>query len=94
MSASDFEWDDAKRTRNIELHGIDFRDVPQVFDGPHLVQPSSRTGEERLLAIGFLQSREVTVVYTLRNGRLRIISARRASRYERKALQDALSRQS
>jgi uncharacterized protein len=93
MTISDFEWDNAKRTRNIELHGVDFRDAPQVFDGPHLIQASAHATEERFLAIGFLGGREVTVVFTLRNGKRRIISARRASRYERKTLQDELSRQ-
>lgn len=29
-----FEWDEAKRTKNIVKHGIDFADVPQIFDGP------------------------------------------------------------
>jgi uncharacterized DUF497 family protein len=93
MATADFEWDEAKRTRNIDLHRIDFHDVPQVFEGPHLVQISAYAGEERLLAVGYLEGREITVVFTIRNGKRRIISARPASRYERKALQDALNRQ-
>lgn len=90
MTASGFEWDEAKRTRNIDLHQIDFEDVPQIFEGAHLVTSSPYAGEERFLATGFLEEREVTVVFTIRDGKRRIISARRASRYERKTLQDAL----
>jgi uncharacterized protein len=93
MSASEFEWDDAKLTRNIEIHGIDFRDVQQIFEGPHLVQSSTYAIEERFLAIGLLEGREVTVVFTIRNGKRRIISARPASRYERKTFQETLNRQ-
>jgi len=87
-----FEWDDAKREINLTDHRIDFLDVPLVFDGPHLIRPSSRRGERRLLAIGFLDDREVTIVFTIRNGKRRIISARRARTDERQALQDAAHR--
>ena len=90
---ADFIWDDAKCDRNIRIHGIDFRDVPQIFEGRHLVQASAYPTEERFLAIGFLEGREVTVVFTVRNGKRRIISARPASRYERKTLQEAPNRQ-
>lgn len=93
MSASEFEWDDEKLTRNIKVHRIDFRDVPQIFDGPHLIRASPYAAEERFVAIGFLEGREVTVVFTVRNGKRRIISARPASRYERKTLQEALKPQ-
>jgi uncharacterized DUF497 family protein len=65
-----------------------------VFAGDHLVQPSAYVGEERFLAVGYLEDRAVTVVFTTRNGKRRIISARPASRYERKTLQEALNRQS
>ena len=87
-----FDWDSVKREINLKEHRIDFRDAPQVFDGPHLTWSSSRKGEHRLLAIGFLEGREVTVVFTSRDGKRRIISIRRARTYERQALQDALPR--
>jgi uncharacterized protein len=92
MSSSEYEWDDTKLTRNINVHRIDFRDVPQIFEGPHLIQASAYDAEERFLAIGFLEDREVTVVFTVRDGKRRIISARPASRYERKTLHEALNR--
>jgi len=93
MSASKFEWDDAKLIRNVQVHRIDFRDVPQIFEGPHLIQRSAYGPEERFIAIGLLENREVTVVFTIRDGKRRLISARPASRYERKTFQEALNRQ-
>ena len=87
-----FDWDSVKREINLKDHHIDFGDVPPLFDGPHLIWGSSRKGEHRLLAIGFLDGREVTVVFMMRNGKRRIISVRRARTYERQALQDALPR--
>jgi uncharacterized protein len=87
-----FHWDNVKREINLKEHRIDFFDVPTIFDGPHLVWSSSHKGEHRLLAIGLLEKREVTVVFTIRHGKRRIISVRRARTYERQALQDALPR--
>jgi uncharacterized protein len=93
MSSSKFEWDDAKLIRNVHVHRIDFRDVPQIFEGPHLIQRSAYEAEERFIAIGFLEDREITVVFTVRDGKRRLISARPASRYERKTFQETLNRQ-
>lgn len=77
-----FEWDEAKRHSNKEKHGLDFLDVFEVFDGPHVVVPSRHdSDEERQLAVGLLDGRFVTVVYTFRESAIRVISFRRA-RYE------------
>lgn len=79
-----FEWSEDKRKSVIERHGIDFADAVRVFDGPILKVPSPRSGEARWLAIGIVDGTEVTVVYTVRNGCHRIITARRARRNERR----------
>src|SRR5215471_1723835 len=92
MSKDNFEWDAAKREDNLKKHRIDFHDVPALFDGPFLLRSSMRRGEHRFMAIGFLDGREVTVVFTTRSAKRRIISARRARNNERKALQDAFHR--
>ena len=92
MGENDFEWDDAKREDNIRKHRIDFNDVHAVFDGPFLLRSSIQGGEKRMLAIGLLDDREVTVVFTIRNAKRRIISARRARTDEREAFQDSLGR--
>lgn len=85
----EFEWDDAKAEANLEKHGIDFEDAIGIFEGPILEVRSDQKGEERWKAIGMLEGLEITVVYTLREGRRRIISARRAQKNERRAYHQA-----
>ena len=36
------EWDESKRDENISKHGIDFADVPEMFEGPMLVRLDTR----------------------------------------------------
>ena len=79
-----FEWEEAKRQANISKHGIDFLDLPKMFERPILDdydhQHSGR--EDRWRAIGLLQGRVVFCVYTLRDGKRRIITARPATQRE------------
>ncbi len=83
-----FEWDERKRRSNLEKHGLDFFDISVVFEGPHIIVPSAYEGEEdRFLAVGVLQGRSVTVVYTTRSEAIRIISFRRARHEERQKYQ-------
>ena len=42
-----FEWDEAKRLANIEKHGIDFADVPPMFDGD-VITIEDQCNEEKL----------------------------------------------
>ena len=89
----EFEWDDAKNRSNIGKHGIDFSDAKAVFDGIVAVLDDNRFdyGEARQQAIGTLANGlVVVVVFTTREGRLRLISARSASRFERKRYAEAL----
>jgi hypothetical protein len=82
-----FEWDEAKRLGNIEKHGIDFIRAQRIFDGPVLARQLPYQSEDRWIAIGLVDGREIAVVYTLRAEAIRIISARRARRDEREAYQ-------
>jgi len=82
-----FEWDEAKRLTNIRKHGIDFAEAIEMFAG-HVVESEDRCrdyGEPRIRAFGEVDGRVIQVVYTLRNGRRRLISARRARRDEQRA---------
>ena len=88
-----FEWDEQKRQRNIEEHGIDFEDAATVFLRPYLRRRSDRNAETRYMAIGCLRDVEIAVVYTIRVGVCRIISARRARTNEREAYHKAISDQ-
>ena len=86
-----FEWDEVKNQANIRKHGIDFETARRIFDGPILTWRDRRKdyGEERHLAIGCVDHEAViVVVWTNRAGRIRLISARPASRKERQAYHD------
>jgi uncharacterized DUF497 family protein len=82
-----FEWDEDKNEGNIRRHGIDFADLPALFDSPLLTDLDERMeyGEERWVTIGMLSNLAVVVVWTERaQETIRIISARKANTYERK----------
>lgn len=53
-----YEWDERKRRASLRKHGIDFIDVPQVFDGDAVILPDERFDydEPRFLALGILRS--------------------------------------
>jgi hypothetical protein len=89
-----FEWDEAKNLENIRNHKIDFADIPEMFEGSMLIELDNRInyGEERWSGIGFLRNGVAVVVWTERqNNVIRIISARRANRYERKRFEQYLT---
>lgn len=88
-----FEWDENKNRSNIRKHGIDFADVYSVFDGPMIVQIDDREeyGEVRWKGTGYLINNVVIVVYVEIDGdTIRVISARKALRHERKQFEQAL----
>ena len=81
----EFEWDEAKRLSNIDKHGIDFIDVPDVFDGDTVTVEDNRYyTEQRFVTFGLLQGRVIAVVHTDRGETTRIISARKATKYEQR----------
>jgi uncharacterized DUF497 family protein len=92
----DFEWDEDKRLANLEKHGIDFLDARAIWAGQVLDPAAERNveGEPRPTALGTIGEDEivVAVVYTVRDGIVRMISARRARRNERKVYQDRFGR--
>lgn len=82
-----FTWDQPKRQINIEKHGIDFQDAKHIFEDPYRIERQSyRNDEERYEVIGEVNSNVLLVAYVIREGNVyRLISARRASRNERKS---------
>jgi uncharacterized DUF497 family protein len=80
-----FAWDERKRISNLEKHGIDFRDAIAIFDYPHLTFASQHAGETRQVSLGRIGAALAEVVWTDRDGVVRIISARAARRNEREA---------
>lgn len=85
-----FDWHGNKQVQNLEKHHIDFDDAITIFDHPVLRTRSDRGDEIRYIAVGLMESIVIAVVYTERNGICRVISARRAREYERKAYHEAL----
>jgi len=86
----ELEWDEAKSRRNRLLRGFDFAHAALIFEGPVIEREDARRDyqELRLVATGMVDGECLTVVYTLRAGRLRIISGRLASRKERHAYRE------
>ncbi len=85
--APEFEWDANKDEVNKSKHGIGFEDSIEVFDGPFLKFRSDRFGEIRWVAHGKAQGLVITVTYTEREERIRVISARMARTKEREIFQ-------
>ena len=83
----DFEWDPIKAQANRRKHKVDFADVTGVFDDPlALTRAFAYPGELRYVTIGMdTLGQTVVVVYTWRDERIRLISARRATPRERRA---------
>lgn len=79
------EWNEEKAASNRRKHGIDFDDAVEIFYGTSLFRRSNRHAEERWLAIGESEGRVIAVVFTWGGDTLRIISARRARRNEKRA---------
>ena len=81
-----FEWDSGNRTKNWTRHGVTTRECEEVFLGalPVGVQVAPPANESRYAVAGETKARKLLfVVFTLRGGRIRIISARLMTREER-----------
>lgn len=88
-----FEWDEAKSAANLVKHGVSFSEACLIFEGPVLSRSDDRYayGERRIISIGCVRAIAVIiVVHTDRAGVTRLISARRASRRERRLYDDYL----
>lgn len=81
----DFEWDEKKRVSNLEKHKIDFIDAREIFNDPERIESEIlKNTEKRYQTIGKVNDVILFVVYINRKEKVRIISARRASKNERK----------
>jgi len=85
MKDDDFEWDTVKARGNYAKHGVTFETARKVFSDPFMVEVLDDTedyGEERFLVIGMAGGLLVSVIYTPRQERFRLISARHATKDE------------
>jgi uncharacterized DUF497 family protein len=83
-----FSWDPAKAASNLARHGVSFDEACSVFDDPGIrLQLQTHADEPRLAAIGYSGANRIlfVVVIEVSHGEtVRIISARKATRSERK----------
>ena len=89
----EFEWDDAKARSNLSKHGVSFETAAQIFKRDRLsLKVDWVENELRETDIGIADNLVILVVaHTDRNGVVRIISARRATRNERRLFDDHYS---
>lgn len=83
----DYEWDPGKAAANLRKHKVDFADAALSLEDPlgRTMQDPDSKGEDRSVTIGADPSGRILItVHTKREGRIRIISSRRASVAERR----------
>ncbi len=89
----EFEIDSAKAVINLKKHKVSFEEAASVFGDPMaytFADPDHSIGEERWLMFGRSRmARLLAIIYTQRRGKYRIISARLATRNERKIYEES-----
>ena len=92
LQGVEFEWDKEKAEINVRKHGVTFEEAAEVFFDPfyQIGDASMDEHEDRDFMIGYtFAQRLLLAVYTERRERTRIISARPATRAERKIYEEA-----
>ena len=79
----EFEFDPEKNRINKQKHGIDFIETQMLWEDPDRIEvPAKTTDEQRYVIIGKIAGKHWSAVFTYRNERIRIISARRSRKEE------------
>ncbi len=91
LQGIEIEWDENKARSNVRKHGITFEEAAEVFFDPFFQNGDASIDEEqREFIIGYSRApRILLVIYVERGERTRIISARRATRPERKLYEES-----
>ena len=88
-----FEWDPVKARLNLTKHEISFEEASTVFDDPLFItflDEEHSTDEERYITLGLSNSNTLLLIaHTDREGTIRIISARKATKNERRFYEEA-----
>jgi uncharacterized DUF497 family protein len=88
----EFEWDDSKAEANLRKHGVSFDEAASVLGDPLAItffDPAHSDDKDRFLTIGMSKEGRVVILsHTDRDDRIRIISAREATRGERRGYED------
>lgn len=87
-----FEWDPAKARTNLIKHGVSFDEASSVFYDPLAVtgaDPDHSESEERMVTFGMSSTGRILVVaHTVRGEAIRIISARKVTKRERRIYEE------
>lgn len=98
MSPITFEWDPAKAAANLKKHGVAFDEAATAFQDPLAKlhsDPDHSQREQREILIGHsAQGRLLLVAFTERRSKIRIVSARKATRRERRAYEESQKHES
>lgn len=88
-----FEWDERKAQQNLRKHRVSFEEAATIFGDPLSLtvdDPLHSDEENRFVTIGqSVRQRLLVVVHTEREDLIRLISARNATRSERKTYEEA-----
>ena len=89
-----FEWEETKASSNVEKHKVTFEEASTVFEDDLSItgrDPDHSVGEHRFVTFGVsAKNRLLVVSHTERKSKIRIISARVATRAERKIYEEAV----
>lgn len=91
-----FEWDESKNEINKVKHGLSFEAAKEVFYDENAIlfdDPDHSVGEERFLIIGMIRVKRICIVshcYRDNENRIRIISAREATKREKQIYTEGL----
>jgi uncharacterized DUF497 family protein len=95
MNGLAFEWDCRKNSLNARNHGVEFAEASTVFDDPlsiTIADPDHSADEERLIIVGMSDKQTLlVVVHTVREERVRLLSARLATKHERRNYEEGES---
>ncbi len=93
MATPTFEWDPAKAATNRRRHGVSFEEAATTFQDPLArihADPGHSASERREILVGHSsQQRLLLVSFTDRGSNIRLISARPATRRERRDYEEA-----
>lgn len=79
----EFEFDQRKSRRNKKKHGIDFVEAQALWEDPDRIEiPATTIDEPRFIVVGKISEKHWSTIFTYRNERIRIISARRSRKEE------------
>lgn len=86
-----FEWDDAKASLNWKKHGVTFEMARNAFHNAFAIEwldDVQDAAEPRFVLLGMVEHRLPFVAYTMREDRIRIVSARKGEPHERRRYHD------